>query len=112
MSEQTLDNMVRLTDELTIDMDFLPIDIIIDFVDHYQSLVKDKEKELFDNAVLAAIRLTRSLQKTNLLNDVLKWAAPDEDQSTLKKKVKSKYEIGLYLNMQARIEDYFSIKYA
>ena len=109
MKKQKIDNNVQITDDLTIDMDFLPIDIIMSFMNIYYQYIQGKEKELFDNAVWTAMRMTPILSKSSLLEEVIKWADPTGNVDEIKKQVKSKNEINLYLQLFARIEDYLSV---
>ena len=113
-----LDNIINITDTIEIDLDFLPIDLIMDFLDVYLRFVETKTTNIDVNKlnVLQNYKwmkeLLSTMQQSNILNDVLKWAAPEVKVEITKKKVKSKYELNLYSQLAARVEEYLSIKNA
>lgn len=100
-----MESKIKLTDELEIDFDFIPVDIVVEFLEIYE---KNIDEKAMSNLVLASIKLTRVMDKSDLLKQIVAWAAPENPEETLKK-VKTKYRINVYLNLFARIEEYLSL---
>ncbi len=100
-----LKNKIKLTDSIDIDMDFLPLDVIFDFVETYNENI---DNILTKNPVLESMRLTRVMDKTNLLGKIIDWATPGDSEKTIKL-VKTKYRINIYLNILARMDEYITL---
>lgn len=98
-------SIIKLTDDIEIDLEFLPVDIVVEFMEIYAENIDEGSMK---NLVLASIKLTRVMDKSDLLKHIVEWAAP-ESPVEIYKKVKTKYRLNIYLNLFARIEEYLSL---